>query len=429
MTVTREDLNPCTVLLSVACEPAEVKEGFEKAFKQLTKHIRFPGFRPGHAPRAMVEPLVNKEELFNEAADLIVRKTGSKAIEQQELKPDSSQRPMVDFKKLDQEAGECEFSVKVALPPIVEIGDYKELPVERPSIEVTDEEVDYQLDELRKRRSTREAITDRGTAEGDVAVVNVKLDGGTGEGRTFMTVVGQTFPQLDEALLGMRIEEMKHVDLTFPDNFQEKDWAGKSVSCTVTINSLNAVKLPELDESFAKSMKTETVEELKERLRDTIANAKSQMVREIVTEQLLDKLLERSTVHVSDNMWENLANRRLQETAAEQQQQGKSIEDYAKEKGMTLEELTENWREKARIHVRRALLIREVFSRENMTLTQVELQQELFDMAREYEISPDELLAILKKNNQIEELHFRAIARKVGDYLSDNAKTTEVALA
>lgn len=429
MTVTREDLNPCTVKLTIVCEPAEVTEGFDRAIKQISKKIRLPGFRPGHAPRAMVEPLLDKNDLYNEAADQIVRKLGSKAMEDEKLQPDPSQRPMVDLTKLDREASECDFSVKVAMPPIVDLGEYKGLPVQKPSVEVTEDEVTYQIDELRKRRSTREAITDRGTAEGDVAVVNVKVDGEEGDGRTFMTVVGQTFPGLDEALIGMKVEEMKHVDLTFPESFQEKDWSGKSLSCVVAVNSLSAVKLPELDEAFAKLMKTENVDELRERLRDTIAKAKEEMVKEIVNEQLLDALLERSTVHVSDNMWENLAGRRLQETAEDQRKQGKSLEDYAKENGMTLEELVENWKEKAQIHVKRALLIREVFTKEQMKLNNQELNQELFAMAQEYEITPEDLLNILKKNNQIEELHFRAIARKVGDFLIEHADQKETVTA
>jgi trigger factor len=426
MTVTREDLNPCTVKLTIVCEPAEVKEGFDKAFKQIAKSVRLPGFRPGHAPRSMVEPLINKQDLMNEAADQIVRKTGTKAMEEEKLQPDPSQRPMVDLTKLEQDPAECEFSVKVALPPIVDLGDPKGLQIEKPSIDVTEEEVDYQLEEIRKRRSTREAITDRGVAEGDVAVLNVKIDGESGEGRTFMTVAGQTFPELDAALMGMKVEEMRHVDLTFPENFQEKDWAGKPLSCTVTVNSLSAVKMPELDESFAKSMKTETVEELRTRLKDTIAKAKKEMVDEIVSEQLLDKLLERSTVHVPDNMWENLAARRLQETAAEQREQGKSLEEYAKENGMTLEELVENWKEKALIHVKRALLIREVFSKEKMTLSNQDLNHELFAMANEYEMQPEELLSILKKNHQMEELQFKAFARKVGNFLAEHADAREV---
>ncbi|HWA83371.1 MAG TPA: trigger factor [Fimbriimonadaceae bacterium] len=429
MTVTREDLNPCTVKLSIVCEPAEVKEGFDKAYRQISKKIRLPGFRPGHAPRAMVEPLLDKNDLYNEAADQIVRKLGSKSIEDEKLQPDPSQRPMVELSKLDADKGECDFTVKVALPPIVDLGEYKGLPVEKPGIDVTDEEVDYQIEELRKRRSTREAITDRGTAEGDVAVVNVKVIGEEGEGRTFMTVVGQTFPELDQALVGMKVEEMKNLELTFPDSFQDKDWAGKKLSCVVTVNTLSAVKLPQLDEAFARQMKSDNVEELRAKMRETIAHAKEEMVKEIVNEQLLDALLERSTVHVSDNMWENLAARRLQETAEDQHKQGRSLEDYAKENGMTLEELVDNWKDKARIHVKRALAIREVFTKEKMTLNNQELNQELFAMAQEYEINPEDLLNILKKNNQIEELHFRAIARKVGDFLIEHADAKEVVKA
>lgn len=429
MTVTREDLNPCTVKLTIVCDEAEVKEGFDKALKQIAKSIRIPGFRPGHAPRAMIEPMIGRQDLFGEAADIIVRKCGTKAIEQESLQPDPSQRPGVDLTKLEQDPPACEFSVKVGLPPIVDLGEYIGLPVEKPKIEVTDEDVDYQLEELRRRRSTREAITDRGAAEGDVAVVNVRADGEEGEGRTFMTVVGQTFPQLDQTLVGMKIEEMRHVELPFPKNFQEKDWADKSMPCVVTLSSLSAVKMPELDETFAKSLKTESLEELRSRMRDTILRAKEGMVKEIVNEQLLDKLLERSTVHIPDNMWENLAAQRLKEVVQEQEKAGKTLEEHAKENGMSMEEYVENWREKARTNVKRALLIREVFSKQKMTISNQELNQELFGMAQEYEMQPDELLNVLRKNNQVEELQFRAISHKVGDFLSENAETKEVAMA
>lgn len=425
MNVSREELNPCTVKLSITCEPAEVKEGFDRAFRTITKKVKLPGFRPGHAPKKMLEGLIDKQELYNEAADIIVRKMVTKAINDEQLLPDRSQLPSVELKKIEQDTEECEFDVKVPLPPVVELGEYKGLPVEKPSMEVTDEEVDYQLDEIRKRRSTREAITDRGVEEGDVAVVNMKADGAEGEGRTFMTVVGQTFPELDKVLQGMHVEEMKHVELSFPESFQEKDWAGTTVKVTVTLSSLSAVQLPAVDEEFARSLKTENVDDLKNRLRETIAHAKEEMVREIVNEKLLDALLERSTVHVSDNMWETLATRRLQETAYEQNQKGKSMEDYAKDSGMTVEELIQAWQDKAKLHVRRALLIREVFTKEKMQLNNQELNLELVSMAQEYEVTPEELLGMLKKNNQIEELHFRAIARKVGDFLSTNAETKE----
>jgi len=426
MQVTREDLNPCTVLLNVVCDADEVKEGFDKAFKQIAKKIKLPGFRPGHAPRAMLEGLVSKEELYDNATENIVRVGFKAALLEAALEPDQTTRPTVELKLLDQETSAAEFSVKVPLPPQITLGDYKGLPVQKPVISVTEEEVDKQIEEFRKRRQLREAVTDRGVQEGDVAVVNVKLDGESGDGRNFMTIAGQTFEALDTALMGMQVEEMKNLEVTFPDNFQEKDWAGQTHKIQVTLNSLSGVKLPDLDDSFAQSLKTESVEDLRERVRAGLGRAKNEMLRELVSEQLMERLHERSEVHVSDNMWEALAERRLRETAEEQQKEGKNLESYAAEKGMTMEQLHEAWKKNAKLHVERALLIKEVFVKENMQLSNSELHAELIEMANEYEMEVDEMLKVLQKNQALDELQFRALNRKVTDYLESQAESTEV---
>lgn len=429
MQVTREDLNPCTIKLTVVCDSDEVKAGFEKAMKAFAKQMKVPGFRPGHAPRSIVESMVDKSQLKDQAAEEIVRVKYRDAVAEQKLEVDRSTRPSVEIEELDEEKMSCKFSAKVPLPPVVEIGDYKGLPLERPPVEVTDEELDYQLDEIRRRRSTREPITDRGLNEGDVAVVNIKIEGEEGEGRNFMSIVGQTFPQLDQTLSGMKVEDMKHVNLTFPDNFQEKDWAGKPYSCIVTLNSASAVKLPELDEAFAKSLESENVDELKARLKEGVARAKLEMINEVLSEQAMEKLLERSKVEVSDNSWEDIANRRLQETAEEQRGKGKTLENYAEENGMTLEGLINAWRERSALYIRRAFLIREVFTKEQMKLTSQELNLELNIMAQEYEVAPDEMLKSLQQNEALEELRFRAISRKVSSFLIENADIKEVALS
>ncbi len=427
MQVTREDLNPCTVKLAITCEPEQVKEGFNKAFKQIAKKVRLPGFRPGHAPRAVVEKFVSKEEVAEQAMDGIVRQALKAAIEKEGLELDPTTVPTVDVTKFEQETDLFEFTAKVPLPAKVELGDLKGLPIERPSVEVTDEEVAYQLDEIRRKRSTREAITDRGVQEGDVSVVNIKLDeGGTPEGRNFMLVAGQTFPQLDEALAGMKLEEMKSLELSFPDNFQEKDWAGKTLKTRVTINSVSAVKLPEVDDSFAQSLKTESVEDLQKRLRDGIGRAKEQMVQEMLTEQLFERLLERSKVDVSDNMWENLANRRLQEMAEEQGKEGKTLEKYAEENGMTIDDFVKAQQDNARASVIKALLIKEVFIQEKLTLSNADLNEALMLMAGEYGITAEEMLNLIQKSQAADELRFRAMAKKVSDLLVGQAEVTEV---
>jgi trigger factor len=429
MQVTREDLNACTVRFAVKAEEQEVKEAFDKAVKQISKQVKLPGFRPGHAPKAMVEKMISKEELYDNAAENLIRSLYRRILEDNELQVDTTTRPTVDLTAFDQETHNAEFTIKVPLPPKVTLGEYKGLPVEVPKIDVADEEVETQIEEFRKRRQTREAVTDRGVQEGDIAVVNIKPDGAEGEGRNFMTIAGQTFPELDQALMGMQVEDMKSLDLTFPANFQEKDWAEQTMHVQVTLNSLSAVRLPELDDEFAQSLQTDNIDDLKLRVRAGIERAKQQMLRDFMTEQLLEKLHERSEVAVSDNMWEALADRRLSETAQEQQKEGKTLEQYAQDNGMTVEQLQQAWRDKAKMHVERALLIRELFVAEKMELTNQELNDELFSMAEEMQTEPQELLDILRKNEALDELQFRAISRKVGNFLEANAEKKELAAA
>lgn len=422
MQVTREDLNPCTVKLTVVLEPEEVQQGYDTAFRQLTKKIKLPGFRPGKAPKSMLEGVLPSQDWNEAAAEEIVRKAYAKAVEQEDLQVDRTTSPQVSIDELNQKEKKAEFTAKVPLPPKVELGEYKNLPVNQPPTDVSDEEIDYQIAELQKRGQSREKVADRGATDGDVAVLNLQPE--EGDAKSFVSVVGQSFPALDEAVRGMGVEEMKNVELAFPEDFQVKDWQGQTHRVKLTVNSLSAVSTPTLDDSFAQSLQMENLDALKNRLRENIGRAKQQMVRQVLFEGLLEALMSRSQVAVSDNMWEALADRRLRETAEEQNRQGKSLEDYATENGMTVEALVEAWKERAKLEVQRALLIQTVYTAENMQVGNAELNGELVAMAQEYGVEPMEMLQTLQSNNALDELQFRALSRKVSDFLLAHADVT-----
>ena len=422
MQVTREDLNPCTVKLTVVLDPEEVQQGYDAAFRGLTKKIKLPGFRPGKAPKAMLESVVPPQEWNEAAAEEIVRKAYAKAVEQEGLEVDRTTSPQVSLDALDQKEKKAEFTAKVPLPPKVELGEYKGLPINQPPTDVSDEEIENQIAELQKRRQSREKVADRGATDGDVAVLNLMAD--EGEGKSFVTVVGGSFPALDEAVRGMGVEEMKNVELSFPDDFQVADWQGQTKSVKITLNSLSAVSTPALDDSFAQSLELENLDALRNRLRENIGRAKQQMVRQVLFEGLLEALLERSKVAVSDNMWEALADRRLRETAEEQQRNGKTLEEYADENGMTVEALVQAWKDRAKLEVQRALLIQTVYSTEGMQVGNAELNGELVAMAQEYGVEPGEMVETLQQNNALDELQFRALSRKVSDFLLAHADVT-----
>jgi trigger factor len=225
--------------------------------------------------------------------------------------------------------------------------------------------------------------------------------------------------------MGMKVEEVKHLELTFPGNFQEKDWAGQTMGVTVYLNSVSAVRLPELDDEFAQSLKTENVEELRQRVRDGLENARKDASNNILADQLLDEVIDRSKVEVSDNMWEPIADQRLAEMDQDLKKQGKSLEEQVKENGMTLEEVRESYRHNAKIEVLRAIVIREIFKNEDMKLVGEDLDQALLEMSRETGLEPAEVIDELKKANATQELQYRAVARKVREFLVAKAEVKE----
>jgi trigger factor len=425
MTITREDLNPCTVKLSIVCDASDVSEAVRSAVKEISKQVKVPGFRPGKAPTAMVESLVSKEAVYQEALDRLVRVTFKKALDEHSILPDPSVRPFVEVRKLDLENNEAEYEAQVGLPPIVQLGETAGLSVERPVVEVEDAEVDYRLEDLRGRRAKREQVTDRGVEEGDVAVVNITLSE-SGESKNFMTVVGKTFPQLDAALLGMQVEETKVMELVFPANFQEKTWAGQTLQSTVRLNSLNAVRMPELDDAFAQELNADSVEELRSRIREGIMRLKLQVADELVEEQLFDRMVERSQVDMSDNMWQNVARIRIQEWEEELKRRGKTVEEHAQENGMTKEEWAASVEKGAQDSTRQALVVRHVFETQALTLDNTLLNEALQQMASEFQMSAEDLLKQLQEQNMMNELHYRAVRKRVAKFLLEQAQVTDV---
>ena len=421
--VTSEELNPCTLLLTVECSTDQVRAGFDKAYKQAAKRIKIPGFRPGSAPRNVVKQYADPQWVNEVARDEIVKIAYNEAIHSKDLKPHGT--PRVEVTKFDEESSECVFKAKVPLAPKVTLGDYSALEAERPTNEVADAEVERYIETLREDKAKRAAVEDRGAHFGDFAVVNIKVEGEEGDGKTFWTEVGETFPQLDQALTGMKLDDFKQVDLTFPDNFQEKDWAGKPMKCQVRLRSLSALEMPELSDEFAQQFNSEDLADLKSKVKERMLVVKLQMSQNYVDEQLVDALMKTSVVISPDPMWEQVAEQRLREIATEAAQNNKSLEDVAQANNMTIEGLIEQLRDEAKSEVQRALLITEIFQKEGMKLEREEVTAEIIDLARENGISPDEAMAALKKAGNMEEIQFRAMRKKVLTLLNSTAKVTE----
>jgi len=421
MQIQSQELNPCTVELTVTCAPEQVRTGYDKAYRRAAKRVKVPGFRPGTAPKGVARKYLNLEEVNRLAAENIVRDAYESAVKERDLAVHG--RPAIEITKLDEEAEACEFKAKVPLEPKVELGIYEGLEAVRPDPAITDEELDQQIQSLRERKATRKSIEHRGAEIGDFAVVGILPDG-EDKGRNFMTVVGQTFPQLDQLLTGMKSEDAKASDITFPEEFQEKDWAGKLMKVQVTLRSLSAPELPELTEEFAKEFNTESVDELRARIRDEMGRAKANWVQDYVNEQILDELLKNSTIYVPDTMWEDIAQRRVREIAEEAAKDGKTMEDVAAEANMTPEQILERFRSEAQVQVKRAVAIKEIFTKEGLKLSKEEVGEQVAQIARENSVSPQVAFQALKRSGNLGEVEFRAMFQKVMQFLTDKANLT-----
>ncbi len=426
MKVESTEINPCTVELKVACSPDQVQSAYEKAYRKAGKRVRVPGFRPGAAPKHLAKKYLNLEEVQRLAAEDMIRSAYTAAIKEKDLK--AVGQPRIEVTKLDEEASEFEFTAKVPLEPVIELGEYKGLNITAPSEEVTDEELDEQLENIRKRRATRKAIENRGAQEGDFAVVGIR-EAGDEKDRRFMTVVGQTFPQLDQVLMGMNAEDTKVADLTFPETFQEKDWAGKPMKVDVTLRSLSAAEVPDLDEDFAKELNAESVEELKGKVRVQLGEAKKRMVRDYVNEQILDELMKNSKIEVADTLWEGVAERRIHEIADDAQKENKTLEDIAQANNMSLEELSQKIGERAQAEVKHAVAIRRIFETEGMKLDQADIRDQILEIAQENNMTPDDTLRALRRSGSLAEVEFRAIYNRVLSFLHEQANVTPAGVA
>jgi trigger factor len=433
MKVERKDLNPSTVQLAIECSEEQIKAGFDRALRELSKKVKIPGFRPGKAPKAMVEEAVNPQALYENAAENIVRKAYETAAENEKLQPEG--QPSVDITEFYRGGEKLEdgkiadvsfkFTVKVPLAPVVELGEIKGLKAMQPPVDVTDEEISHQIDELRRGQGKKSEVSDRGIQEGDAVVLSLTVNDDEAS-RSFMVIAGQTFPDLDKAMLGLATDDVKAATLNFPENFQHEAWKGQKLKAKISIKSVSAFQLPELDDEFAKGYNFDNIDALKERVRDGITQVKNNAVRDMMRDQLLDAVLESSTVHVADNTWESVVDRRIREMGQELQSRGTTFEAYFKANEVTEEEFMDQLKNDAELNVRRAVVIQKLFVDHKMTYDQGDVNVIYQQVLAENNVPQDQVESFTKQYGaQIrEEVIFRAMTNKVTDLLIENAQIT-----
>ena len=380
----------------------KIQPALDQAFNKVKKNLNAPGFRKGHMPRAVFNQKFGEEALYDDALNAILPAAYEAAIA--ELGLDVVAQPKIDVKSIEK-GQDWTLTAEVVTKPEVKLGAYKNLEVSvEVSKEVTDEEVDAKLENERKNLS--ELVVKEGAAEnGDTVVIDfvgsvdgVEFDGGKGENHSLELGSGQFIPGFEDQLVGAKAGDEVEVKVTFPEDYQAADLAGKAAVFVTKVNEVKAKEVPALDDELAKDLddEVETLDELKAKYRKELEAAKEIAYDDAVEGAALDLAVENAEiVELPAEMVEDEVHRAMNEFMGNMQRQGISPEMYFQITGTTQEDLHKQYEADADKRVKTNLVIEAVAAAEGFDATEEEIQKEINDLAAEYNMEVSQVSALL----------------------------------
>ena len=380
----------------------KIQPALDQAFNKVKKNLNAPGFRKGHMPRAVFNQKFGEEALYDDALNAILPAAYEAAIA--ELGLDVVAQPKIDVKSIEK-GQDWTLTAEVVTKPEVKLGAYKDLEVSvEASKEVTDEEVDAKLEN--ERKNLAELVVKEGAAEnGDTVVIDfvgsvdgVEFDGGKGENHSLELGSGQFIPGFEDQLVGVKAGDEVEVKVTFPEDYQATDLAGKAAVFVTKVNEVKAKEVPALDDELAKDLddEVETLDELKAKYRKELEAAKEIAYDDAVEGAALDLAVENAEiVELPAEMVEDEVHRAMNEFMGNMQRQGISPEMYFQITGTTQEDLHKQYEADADKRVKTNLVIEAVAAAEGFDATEEEIQKEINDLAAEYNMEVSQVSALL----------------------------------
>lgn len=380
----------------------KIQPALDQAFNKVKKNLNAPGFRKGHMPRAVFNQKFGEEALYDDALNAILPAAYEAAIA--ELGLDVVAQPKIDVKSIEK-GQDWTLTAEVVTKPEVKLGAYKDLEVSvEASKEVTDEEVDAKLEN--ERKNLAELVVKEGAAEnGDTVVIDfvgsvdgVEFDGGKGDNHSLELGSGQFIPGFEDQLVGAKAGDEVEVKVTFPEDYQAADLAGKAAVFVTKVNEVKAKEVPALDDELAKDLddEVETLDELKAKYRKELEAAKEIAFDDAVEGAALDLAVENAEiVELPAEMVEDEVHRAMNEFMGNMQRQGISPEMYFQITGTTQEDLHKQYEADADKRVKTNLVIEAVAAAEGFDATEEEIQKEINDLAAEYNMEVSQVSALL----------------------------------
>jgi trigger factor len=430
VTTTVTELPESRVRVQAEVTPAEIDRRLAQAARQLARNLRVPGFRAGKAPPPVVIQRVGREAVLDEAVRDSLGGWYAAAIDDARIVPVGE--PDLDLGELPAQGEPLRFSIEIGVRPTATLGEYKGLEVGKRDPEVSDEEIDAEIERIRERSAKLDTV-ERAAAKGDFVVMDFagSLDGEAfegGEGRDQMVELGsgRLVPGFEDQLEGASAGDERTVSITFPDEYPAEELAGREAEFSVTVKEVKAKELPEVDDELAAEAGFDTLEELRADIRERMSEVQQARIEAEFREAALDSAVKNATVEIPDALVEARARELWDQMLHSLSHQGISREMYLQISGRDEEEIIEQGKGDAEQALRREAVLAAIVEAEGVTPTDEEVMEAVEQAASSEQTSPKKLYERLKSIGRLEQLQNDLAQRKALDLVADSATAITV---
>ena len=402
----KEEANAYELVVSVDGETFE--KAINKVYKKEVKKINIQGFRKGKAPRRIIEKMYGTEVFYDDAMQDCYPEALYAAAEEAGVKIVAVE----SLEAIEANAEGFTFKAQVIVEPEMEIDGYKGIEIEKKSTEVTDELIEKEIEQVRKRNSRLVTVEDRAAENGDTAVIDFEgfvdgeaFEGGKSEGYNLSLGSGNFIPGFEEQIVGHKAGEAFSIFVNFPEEYQAEKLQGKEAEFKIVLHEIKTKELPEVDDEFVQDVSDkETLEEYKEELRETVGKRLVDEAEKDVDDKIAEKLMELVQGEIPEAMYENQTNEMIRDFENRLRSQGLDMDTYMRYMGMDVNALKGMYRTDAEKRVKLRLALETIAKKENIEVTEADLDEEYGKLAETYKMDVDKVKAAIAADSLSEDV-------------------------
>ena len=420
-----ETKNANEVKLELTVEASKFDEAMKKVYFKTAKYFNIPGFRKGKAPMNIVEKYYGKEIFYEDTFNDLAPEVLEEALKENKIEAVS--RPDVDIKQIGK-GQDLIFTAIFQTKPEAELGKYKGIEIKKIEYNVKDKDVEHELEHMQEHNARLISIDDRPVQNGDTAVIDfegfvdgVPFEGGKAEGHE-LVIGSKTFiPGFEDQIIGMKIDEEKDINVTFPKEYFSKELAGKDATFKVTVHEIKKKELPKLDDDFAKdASEFDTLDELKKSIKERLEKEFTDKQKYETEDAVVKAVTENIKVEIPSGMIETEVENMLKDIETRLSYQGLKLEQYLQMLGKTEEEIKKEYEPQATEAVKTRLMIEAVIKAEKIEADIEEIDEKIKEMAKNYGKENDE--EFIQNENVRKYIEEGIKSEKAIEFLVKNAK-------